>query len=66
MHDLLIGQNMHPEFITFLTIHNIKKNEAKKIFLFKNFFFLKFNFKVMNGIIKILKNVILFKKINTV
>ena len=57
---------MHPEVITFLTIHNIKKNEAKKVFLFKKIFFLKLIFKIISGIKKIVKNVILFKKINTV
>tara|TARA_B110000208_G_scaffold164588_1_gene202272 strand:- start:310 stop:510 length:201 start_codon:yes stop_codon:yes gene_type:complete len=66
MQDLLIGQKIQPEVITFLVIHKIKKNEAKKVFLFKKIFFLKLSFKIISGIKKILKNVILFKKINTV
>ena len=66
MHDLLIGQNIQPEVIIFLAIHKIKKKEAKKVLLFKKNFFFKLNFKIIMGIKKILKNVILFKKINTV
>ena len=45
MQDLLIGQKIQPEVITFLVIHKIKKNEAKKVFLFKKIFFFKIKFQ---------------------